>query len=121
GARELVPSVQNILDRLVAPLPTGRAVICMSERWRAVLPSVQRGFSDELVDKLQKTGAGEYICELAYRRGGFVSFRNVPEMSEPLPAFPGGRFEQFRKTMAEENIRDVTAVSLQTREHNFGV
>lgn len=121
SAKDLVPSVQNILDRLVAPLPAGRAVICVSERWRAVLPSVQRGFSDELVDKLEKTGAGEYICELAYRRGGFISFRNVAETSEPLPAFPGGRFEQFRQVMAEENIRNLTAVSLQTREHNFGV
>ena len=121
SAKDLVPSVQNILDRLVAPLPAGRAVICVSERWRAVLPSAQRGFSDELVHKLEKTGAGEYICELAYRRGGFVSFRNVAETSEPLPAFPGGRFEQFRQVMAEENIRNLTAVSLQTREHNFGV
>jgi diguanylate cyclase (GGDEF)-like protein len=121
SASDLVPSVQNILDRLVAPLPAGRAVICISERWRAIFPSVQRGFSDELVDKLQKTGAGEYICELAYRRGGFVSFRNVEETSEPLPAFPGGKFEPFRQVMAEENIRNLTAVSLQTREHNFGV
>ena len=121
GAQELVPSVQNILDRLVAPLPTGRAVICMSERWRAVLPSVQRGFSDELISRLESTGAGEYLCELAYRRGGFATLRNVPDMSEPLPAFPGGRFEQFRKVMAEDSIQNVTAVSLQTREHNFGV
>ncbi len=73
SAEDLVPSVQNILDRLVAPLPTGRALICMSERWRAVLPSVQRGFSSEFVSKLEKSGGGEYICELAYRRGGFVS------------------------------------------------
>ena len=57
----------------------------------------------------------------AYRRGGFVMFRDLPEMPEPLPAFPGGRFEQFRRAMAAENIRNVTAVSLQTREHNFGV
>jgi len=121
GARELVPNLQNILDRLVAPLPTNRAIICMSERWRAFLPSVQRGFSDELVEKLETTGAGEYICELAYRRGGFVPLPNVPDMTEPLPAFPGGRFEQFRQVITEEGIRNVTAVSLQTREHNFGV
>src|SRR5438477_5620594 len=120
SAEDLVPSVQNILDRLVAPLPTGRALICMSERWRAVLPSVQRGFSSEFVSKLEKSGGGEYICELAYRRGGFVTFRNLPENPEPLPAFPGGGFEQFRQTLAEENIRNITAVSLQTREHNFG-
>ena len=41
SAEDLVPSMQSILDRLVAPLPTNRAAICISERWRAVLPSVQ--------------------------------------------------------------------------------
>jgi len=121
SAEDLVPSMQSILDRLVAPLPASRAVICISERWRAILPSAQRGFSPEFVGKLEKSGAGEYLCELAYRRGGFVTFHGVPEMQEPLPAFPGGRFEQFRKVLTEENIRNLTAVSLQTREHNFGV
>ena len=120
AAEDLVPSMQSVLDRLISPLPTGRAVICVSERWRTILPSVQRGFSAEFVSKLEKTGSGEYICELAYRRGGFVSFRNVAEMTEPLPAFPGSHFEQFRQTLGEENIRHITAVSLQTREHNFG-
>jgi diguanylate cyclase (GGDEF)-like protein len=120
-AQDLVASLQSFLDRLIAPLPGGRAVICISERWRAVLPSVQRGFSPEFVDSLEKTGTGEYICELAYRRGGFVSFRNIPDMGEPLPAFPGGRYEQFRQVLAAENVREVTAVSLQTRENNFGV
>src|SRR5437764_2182476 len=42
-------------------------------------------------------------------------------MTEPLRAFPGGRFEQFREAVVAENIRNATAVSLQTREHNFGV
>jgi diguanylate cyclase (GGDEF)-like protein len=121
SAEDLVPSLENILDRLVAPLPTSRAVIYISERWRAILPSVQRGFSPELVRKMEKNGAGEYIAELAYRRGGFVTFHNFFEMSEPLPAFPGARFEQFRQVLAEENIRNITVVSLQTREHNFGV
>lgn len=121
AASDLVPSMQSILDRLVAPLPTGRAVICISERWRAVLPSVQLGFSPEFAVSLDGSGAGEYVCELAYRRGGFVMFRDLPDMAEPLPAFPGGRFEQFRLAMNAENIRNVTAVSLQTREHNFGV
>src|SRR5436853_260939 len=113
--------MQSILDRLVAPLPTGRAVIYISERWRAVLPSVQRGFSPEFLQKIASSGAGEYISELAYRRGGFVSFRNLSEMPEPLPAFPGARFEQFRQVLETERIRNLTAVSLQTREHNFGV
>jgi diguanylate cyclase (GGDEF)-like protein len=121
SAEELVPAMQSILDRLVAPLPTGRAMIYISERWRSVLPSVQLGFSPELINRMEKTGAGEYISELAYRREGFVSFHNVAEAQEPLPAFPGARFEQFREVMKQENIRNVTAVSLQTRESHFGV
>jgi len=121
SAQELAPSMQSILDRLIAPLPAGRAVICISERWRAVLPSVQRGYTHELVTKLEESGAGEYISELSYRRGGFVAFRNISDMAEPLPAFPGARFEQFRKVLTEERIRHFTAVSLQTRKHNFGV
>src|SRR6266853_308662 len=107
--------------KMPSPFPAGGAVICISERWRAVLPPVQRGFSPEFLGKLEKSGAGEYVCELAYRRGGFVTFRSVPEMSEHLPVFPGGRFTQFRQVLTEERIYNVTAVSLQTREHNFGV
>src|SRR5262249_12248553 len=72
SAADLVPSMQSILERLVAPLPTSRAVICISERWRAVLPSVQMGFMPDFVTRLDSSGAGEYVCELAYRRGGFV-------------------------------------------------
>src|SRR5438105_3060757 len=100
SAHDLIPSLQSILDRLVAPLPSGRAAIYISERWRAILPSVQRGFSAEFVSRMEHSGGGEYICELAYRSGGFVSFRHVPQMPEPLPAFPGGRFEQFRAVLA---------------------
>src|SRR5438094_4142706 len=121
SAKELVPSMTSILERLVAPLPKRRAILYISESWRATLPSVQRGFSPELLEKLQAHGAGEYISELSYRRGGFVTFRDTSELTEPLPAFPGGRFEQFKKLLAEEHIRHLTAVSLQTREHNFGV
>jgi diguanylate cyclase (GGDEF)-like protein len=120
-AKELVPSMTSIVDRLIAPLPTRRAIIYISKRWRGVLPSVQKGFSAELLEKLQSRGAGEYVSELAYRRGGFITFRNFADMAEPLPAFPGARFEECRRVLAEEDIRHLTAVSLQTREHNFGV
>ena len=120
-AENLVPSMQAILDRLVAPLPSRRAVVYVADRWRRILPSVQQGFDPEFLSALENNGAGEYLAELAYRRGGFVTFRNIADMPEPLPAGPGGRYEQFKAAMAAQNIRDVTAVSLQTREHNFGI
>jgi diguanylate cyclase (GGDEF)-like protein len=121
SAENLIPSMQSILDRLVAPLPTKRALICISPRWRALLPSVQQGFSNDFVSRMETSGAGDYISELAYRRGGFVTFTNIPDMPEPLPAFPGAKFAQFREVMKEQGIQSLTAVSLQTREHNFGL
>lgn len=118
---DLVPALQSFLDRLVAPLPSHRAVAFISEPWRATLPSVQKGFSPEFLEKLQKAQAGDYIAELAYRRGGVVTLHALAELEEPLPAFPGGRFQAFKETLRSEGIRDLMAVSLQTREHNFGV
>src|SRR5271163_2592870 len=121
SASDLVPSLQTFVERLVAPLPSRRAIFFVSQQWRGTLPSVQKGFSAEFVEKLQKTHAGDYIAELAYRRGGVVTFRNLRELEEPLPALSGGRFEACKQTLLAEGINDLMAVSLQTREHNFGV
>src|ERR1035441_515258 len=121
SASDLVPSLQTFVDRLVGPLPSRRAVLFVTQQWRGTLPSVQKGFSDEFLDKLQKTQAGDYIAELAYRRGGVVTFRNLRELQEPLPALSGGKFEAFKQALLAEGIADLMAVSLQTREHNFGI
>ncbi len=121
SATDLVPSLQAFVERLVAPLPSRRAVFFVSEQWRGTLPSVQKGFSAGFIEKLQKSQAGDYIAELAYRRGGVATFRNLAELEEPLPALAGGRFEACRQTLLAEGITDLMAVSLQTREHTFGV
>ncbi|HEY6303215.1 MAG TPA: diguanylate cyclase [Terriglobales bacterium] len=121
SASDLVPSLQTFVDRLVAPLPSHRAVFFVSQQWRGTVPSVQKGFSAEFLEKLQKTQAGDYIAELAYRRGGVVTFRGLAELEEPLPALSGGKFEACKQMLLAEGITDLMAVSLQTREHNFGV
>jgi diguanylate cyclase (GGDEF)-like protein len=121
SASDLVPSVQTFVDRLVAPLPSRQAVFFVSQQWRGTVPSVQKGFSPEFLEKLQKTQAGDYIAELAYRRGGVVTFRGLKELEEPLPALSGGKFDICKQVLLAEGINDLMAVSLQTREHNFGV
>src|ERR1035437_6261428 len=121
SASDLEPSLQTFVERLVAPLRSRRAVFFVSHQWRGTLPSVQKGFSAEFLEKLQKTQAGDYIAELAYRRGGVVTFRGLAELEEPLPALSGGKFEACKQTLLAEGITDLMAVSLQTREHNFGV
>jgi len=120
-AAELVPSLLNFVERLVAPLPSRRAVLFVTAQWRGTLPCVQKGFSAEFIEKLQKSQAGDYIAELAYRRGGVVMFRNLRELEEPLPALSEGKFAACKQTLLTEGIADLMAVSVQTREHNFGV
>ena len=120
-ADDLVPSMQSALDRLRSALPMGRAAIFITERWRGLLPSVQHGFRAGFLEALEKSGAGEYLSELAYRRSGIFTVQHLAEMPEPFPASSSGTFAEFKKILTEADIRNLTAVSLQTREHNFGV
>src|SRR6202046_1848027 len=121
SADDLLPSMQSALDRLAGALSARRAVIYVSERWRGLLPSVERGFSSDFLEILTRTGAGEYICELAYRQGGLFTVRDLAHMTEPLPIVSAGTFADFKRVLSAAEIRHLTAVSLQTREHAFGV
>jgi len=121
SADDLLPSMQSALERLAGALSAGRAVIYVAERWRGLLPSVQRGFSPEFLDILTRSGAGEYISDLAYRQGGLFTVRDIGQMTEPLPVGAAGAFAGFKDALEKAEIRNLTAVSLQTREHAFGV
>src|SRR5271166_4304338 len=121
SADDLLPSMQLALERLAGALSAGRAIIYVAERWRGLLPSVQRGFSEEFLDVLTKSGAGEYLCDLAFRQGGLFTVRNIGHMTEPLPLGAAGTFADLKGVLEKADIRNLTAVSLQTREHAFGV
>src|ERR1700757_4841016 len=120
-ADDLVPSMQAALERLRSALPMERAAIFITERWRGLLPSVQQGFPDGFLEALEKSGAGEYIAELAYRQSGIFTMQHPTEMVEPLPVTTTGPFADLKRILTEAEIRNLTAVNLQTREHNFGV
>jgi diguanylate cyclase (GGDEF)-like protein len=121
SADDLLPSMQSALERLAGALSAGRAIIYVAERWRGLLPSVQRGFSEEFLEVLTKSGAGEYLCDLAFRQGGLFTVRNIGHMTEPLPLGSAGTFADLKAVLEKADIRNLTAVSLQTREHAFGV
>ena len=118
---DLMPSMQAVLDRLMSALPMRRAAILVAEPWRTLLPSVQRGFSDEFIAAMERSGASDYICELAYRHSGIFTVHGISEMTEPLPVGTQGTFAELKRILEEAEIRNLTAVTLQTREHNFGV
>ena len=121
GPSEVAPALGKVLERLLRLVRARRGAICIAEPWRAVLPSLSSGFPQDLVQHLESDGSGEYLSDMAYRRGGVATFRNLPHMSEPLPAGPPGRFERCKALMAEYGVSALTAVSLQTRDNNFGV
>jgi len=121
SADDLLPAMQSALERLAGAVSARRIVIFISEQWRSLLPSVQRGFSPEFLEILTQTGAGQYICDLAYRQGGLFTVDNLAQMTEPLPLSSAGTFADFKKALSQAEIRNLTAVSLQTREHMFGV
>ncbi len=121
SADDLLPSMQAALDRLAGAVSARRVAIYISERWRSLLPSVQRGFSPEFLDTLTQTGTGQYICDLAYRQGGLFTAHDLAHMTEPVPLGSTGTFADFKKVLTAAEIKNLTAVSLQTREHVFGV
>jgi diguanylate cyclase (GGDEF)-like protein len=120
-AEDLVPSMQSALERLMSAVPASRAAICITERWRGLLPSVQRGFPPGFVETLERTGAADYICELAYRQSGIFTVHDLREMPEPFPTGRAGAFTEFKRILLDADVNNLTAVTLQTREHNFGV
>jgi len=120
-AEDLVPSMHAALERLMSALPARRAAICITERWRGLLPSVQHGFSGEFLDDLERTGAGDYLGELAYRQSGIFTVQDLAELTEPVPVASVGTFAEFKRIFTGAGVNHLTAVTLQTREHNFGV
>lgn len=120
-ADDLIPNMQGALERLMSAVPTRRAAICITERWRGLLPSVQQGFAPGFVEALERNGAADYISELAYRQGGIFTAQNLAEMTEPFPLTSAGSFAELKQILLQAEVRNLTAVTLQTREHNFGV
>ena len=118
---ELAPSMEKILARLIRLLPAQRACLLVTQRWRPVLPSAQRGFSLEFLHNLEQTGASEYLTELAYRGGGIATLRDLHLGTEPALAGGPGRFARLKDVLVPQGIRNLTVLNLQTRENNFGV
>jgi diguanylate cyclase (GGDEF)-like protein len=121
SAAELAPSAQHMLERLARLLRVEQAAICIAEPWRKALPNVSLGFPADFIRNMELQEITDYLIDMAYRRGGIATFRNIATMTEPLPAGPQGRFDRLKDFLGKNAIRSVTAISLQTREKNFGV
>src|SRR5579862_632634 len=120
-AEDLKPNMQAALQRLRSALPMDCAAIVIGERWRTLLPSVQHGFPKGFLEALERSGAADYISQLAYRNSGIFTVHDLAHMTEPLAFGHPGTFAEFKRILMEAEVRHSTAVNLQTRENNFGV
>ena len=121
SASQVAPALERMLERLAKLMRMNQAAICIAEPWRQSLPSVTRGLPAEFVKTMESQEVSDYLVDMAYRRGGIATFRNIPSLTEPLPAGPPGRFDRMKRFFNENNIRSASAISLQTREKNFGI
>ncbi|MDT8066759.1 MAG: diguanylate cyclase [Terriglobia bacterium] len=111
--QELEPAIGKLLERVMRIARTKRAFICIRSQYRHILPSVQRGFSPELLAHLENEGITEPICKAAYRRGGLAIVRDV---AAEAPEWP----DIVRGLLLKDGIQALTAVSLQARNHHLG-
>jgi diguanylate cyclase (GGDEF)-like protein len=114
STEELQPAIEALLDRVMRMARAKKAIICVRSQYRHILPSVQRGFSAELLMHLEQEGITEPICKAAYRRGGLAILRDLsaPEAPEWSDLVKG--------LLAGQGMYSLTAVSLQARNHHIG-
>lgn len=118
---QVSPSIQHLLGRLMNVLHLEQAVLYISEPWRGSLPSVAQGFSPEFIRKLEANDAGDFLADLAFRRGGFVSIHSLNELRGTLRTTGHRGLASLLTALKEENVSSMSAVCLQTRERNMGV
>jgi diguanylate cyclase (GGDEF)-like protein len=116
---ELAPAIEDLLRRMMPYAKTDRAWIYISEPWRGILPCVQIGLDDDLLTHLLKDRVCEPLCEVAYRRGGFATARNLAAGEVPGLAIESAA--KLVEKLSPYNITSLTAVGLQGRERQMGV
>jgi diguanylate cyclase (GGDEF)-like protein len=116
---ELAPAIEDLLHRMMPYAKTDRAWIYISEPWRGILPSVQIGLDDDILTNLLKDRVCEPLCEVAYRRGGFATARNLS--AGEVPGLAVESATKLVEKLSPYNITSLTAVGLQGRERQMGV
>jgi len=118
---EMAPRLERMVERLMQVLKAERAALFINERWREMLPAVQRGFTLKFLPSLNAGGAGDALSSWVFRRQGIAV---AGHLYEDLAQLPPGQEElvlRLRNLFEREQVAAMTAVSLHTRERHFGV
>ncbi|HSA93015.1 MAG TPA: diguanylate cyclase [Terriglobales bacterium] len=116
-ATDLVPSLKKFLDRLAALLKVESIAISMEGPLRSTLPSVQRGFTKEFLERGERYGGLAALAQLARARGGIYSTLDLQTEARGDPERAAAAWSAFQP----DKVWSVTAVRLQTHEREFGL
>jgi diguanylate cyclase (GGDEF)-like protein/putative nucleotidyltransferase with HDIG domain len=118
---EIQRMLAQALDRVlgVVRLPAGALFLNHGDP-QGPTSVVAVGLSDEFCRGVQEEGLDDYLVSLVARLGGLLGFRDLRDDSmAALDREPAIR--RFRELALKQGLRSLVAISLQAKEHAFGV
>jgi len=118
---EIQRMLSQALDRVlgVVRLPAGALFLHHGDT-KGPTSVVAVGLSDHFCRVAQNEGLDDYLVGLVSRLGGLLGFRDLRDDS--LSALEKEQaIRRFRELALEQGLRSVVAISLQAKEHAFGV
>ena len=119
---EIQKMLAQALDRVlsVARLPSGALFLHHGDP-QGPTSVVATGLGEDFCSASQQEGLDDYLVQLVARLGGLVVFRDLNRDSSWLALDREDAFRRFRSLSAGEGLRTVVGISLQAKEHAFGV
>src|SRR6202171_496714 len=118
---EIQRMLSQALDRVlgVVRIPAGALFLHHGDPYGPT-SVVAVGLSDQFCRAAQEEGLDDYLVKLVSRLGGLLGFRDLRDDS--LSALEKEQsIRRFRELALAQGLRSVVAISLQAKEHAFGV
>ena len=119
---EIHKMLAQALDRVlnVVRIPVGALCLNLAAS-NETASVVVTGLSNDFAANIQKGELHDYAISLVARLGGLVVLRNLASDSEYRGLEKEDAFRQVRTLLLKEGLRTVVGISLQAKEHTFGV
>jgi diguanylate cyclase (GGDEF)-like protein len=117
--QDIAPSLGKFLETTLSLLGAEQGMLCVADRWKTVLPSVERGLSPEVLELLHCQAEGDPMGQYVRQMGGVASFRELAP--EKLPEMPYEQAMALCGILGEQGIERLTVAALVTPEHDFGL
>ncbi len=121
-AGEIHKMLAQALDRVLNVVRIPAGALCLNRgAGNDTASVVATGLSSGFAEAIQENELNDYVVSLVARLGGLVVLRNLTNDSEYKGLEKEDAFRQVRALLLQESLRTVVGISLQAKEHTFGV